>query len=270
MQRLPLTASYRLAEFLADLHLFFSPRDMRALINNLNIISPQEKDIPNLAREVSRNFGRYLVDFLRFPLIDQRYIKKNVKIENLTYIDESLKNGKGAIIVSAHLGSWELGWLVLACLGYDVAGVVLTHKQKLVDNFFNRQRKNKGMHPIPLSNAASGCMEYLRNNKIIILLVDRDFTQNGLVADFLNKKALFPKGAAVFSLKSGAPIIPGVIVRNNDNTFTLHFDKPIEPVCTKDKDFDVESLMKKYLLVIEDYVRGFPTQWLVFREFWVK
>jgi KDO2-lipid IV(A) lauroyltransferase len=269
-QILPLQAIYRLAGFFSDLHLFFSPRDRDALENNLRIIQNSSLNVENSARDVSRNFGKYLADFFRFPLIDQEYVKKNIKLENLNYIDESLKKGKGLIIVSGHLGSWELGGVALSLLGYSVAGVVLKHKQKLVNDFFKQQRENKGLHAIELSDAPRKCMEYLKQNKIIILLVDRDFTQNGLVVEFLNKKTLLPKGAAVFSLKTGAPIIPGFIVRNNDNTFTLHFDSPIEPAISNDINFDIESLMKRYLFVIEGYIKKFPTQWLIFKEFWVK
>ncbi len=269
-QIFPRRISYRLAEFFADLHLFFSAKDKTALINNLSIILPEDNHLPELAREVSRNFGRYLVDFFRFPLVDKRFINENIKLENLNYIDESLKKGKGAIIVSGHLGSWELGSVALAFNGYKVAEVVLPHKKKLVDDFFNRQREEKGIEVIPLNAAPRKCLEYLKENKIIVLLVDRDYTQNGLVVDFLNKKALLPKGAAVFSLKTGAPIIPGFIWRNNDHTFTLHFDRPLEPAYTKEHNFDVEFLMRGCLSVLERYIKQFPTQWLMFREFWVK
>lgn len=269
VQVLPQHLSYRLAEFLADLHLFFYPQDKRALINNLKIISPKAKDFPRLAREVSRNFGKYLTDFFRLPFVDKKFINKNVKLENLNYIDESLKKGKGVIIVSAHVGSWELGAVVLASLGYEVAAVVLKHKQKLVDDFFNQQRKNKGFLPIPLAEAARKCLEHLKQNKIIILLVDRNFTDNGLVMDFLNRKAMLPKGAAIFSLKTGAEIIPGLLLRNNDHTFTLHFDSAITPLYTQDRDFDTKSLMQRYILVIESYIRRSPEQWLMFREFWL-
>ncbi|MDP2938844.1 MAG: lysophospholipid acyltransferase family protein [Candidatus Omnitrophota bacterium] len=269
-QSLSRDMAYRLAEFFTDLHLFFSPRDRRALINNLNIILPEAKNFSILAREVSRNFGRYLVDFFRFPLVNEQFIRENIRCENLKFIDESLKKGKGVIIVSGHLGSWELGAVTLAQLGYDVAAVVLTHKQRLVNNFFNQQRKSKGLHIIELSNAARQCLEYLRQNKIIILLVDRDFTQNGLICDFLTKKALLPKGAAIFSLKTGASIIPGLLIRNEDNTFCLHFDNSIEPVYTDNRDYDIEFLMKKYLSIIEGYIKKSPTQWLMFREFWIK
>ncbi len=269
-QVLPERLSYRLAEFVADLHLFFSPKDKTALINNLTIILPEADHLPELAKEVSRNFGRYLVDFFRLPLIGTAYIKKNIKLENFNYIDEALKKGKGAIVVSGHLGSWELGGVVLASVGYEVSAVVLSHRHKLVNNFFIRQREDKGFHAIELKDAPRKCLEYLRHNKIIILLVDRNFTQSGLVTDFLNKKALLPKGAAVFSLKTGAPIIPGFIIRNDDNTFTIHFDRYIEPVLTPDRDAEIDSLTKKAAYFIENYIRRFPTQWLMFKEFWIK
>jgi len=64
------------------------------------------------------------------------YIEKNVKILNLEYIDEGLKQGKGVIVVTAHLGNWELGGVVVSMKGYPISTVALAHKSKVVTNFF--------------------------------------------------------------------------------------------------------------------------------------
>src|SRR4030042_1728242 len=91
--------------------------------------------------------GQFIALYL--PLkIDLAYTRKNIKIENISYIDEVLARGKGAITVTAHLGNWELGGVVIALSGYPFWAVALPHKYKKIDNFFNHQRGSKGMKVI--------------------------------------------------------------------------------------------------------------------------
>ena len=103
-------------------------------------------------------------------------------------------------------------------------------------------------------------------------MADRDFGQNGVVLPFLGKQALIQKGAAIFSLKTGAPIIPTFMIRKQEGSFHLMVEEPIYP----DKKFhgeipeeEIVVLIKKYLKVIEDKIYQYPTQWLMFRRYWV-
>jgi KDO2-lipid IV(A) lauroyltransferase len=215
-----------------------------------------------------RNFAKYLVDFFCFSKLDYENIKKNVKIENVHYIDDALANGKGAITLTAHIGNWELGGVVIALLGYPFWVVALPHKYKKVDNFFNFQRESKGVKVIPLGKAVRLSLDVLKENKVLALLGDRDFSEKGLALEFFGRPAIFPQGPAAISLKTGAKLIPGFMLRNPDDTFTLKFERPLELISTGDKNKDLISLTTQYKNVFEDYIRRYPDQWYVFRKFW--
>jgi len=216
-----------------------------------------------------RNFAKYLVDFFRFEKIDIEYIKNNIHIENRHYFEEALSKGKGVIVVSAHLGNWELGGIVIALLGYPFWAVALPHKDRRVNNFFNFQRERKGMRVIPLGKAVRACLNLLKNNKMVALAGDRDFTQKGIILDFFGKPTFLPEGPAAFALKTGAIIVPTFMLRNKDDTFTLTIHKPIEATPTEDKDNDLRELIMRYKIIFEDYIRRLPDQWYMFRRFWV-
>ncbi len=174
------------------------------------------------------------------------------------------------IIVSAHLGNWELGGALIGLLGYPVWVVALVHKYKRVNDFFNSQRKSKGVGVIPLGKAVRQCLNILKENKILGLVGDRDFSKNGGIAlDFFGRQALFPEGPAVFSLKTGAVIVPGCMLRNKDDTFTFKTEKPVEFSPTGDKEKDLVELIKRYKVIFEDYIRRYPDQWYIFRRFWI-
>lgn len=268
---LPLKIAYKFAVLISDLHYLFAYKDRLAVKENLKAIFPDkpDKEIRAIRIRMSRNFAKYLVDFFRFPNLDKEYIKKYVKIENIHYLEEALAKGKGVIALTAHLGNWELGGVVIAILGYPFWAVALPHKNKKVDNFFNRQRESKGVKVIPLGKAVRSCLNLLRENKIIALVGDRDFSAKGVIIDFFAKSTFFPEGPAAFSLKTGAPIVPGFMIRNEDDTFSLKFEKEVEFIPKNNNDSDQVALIKSYKNIIEDYIRKYPDQWYMFRRFWI-
>lgn len=271
---LPLKLSYRVAMFLSDLQYYFSFRDRKAVRDNLRVIASPGSNISQMSKEVFRNFGKYLVDYFSMALkLDEHFIEENVKIKNLEVLDEVLKKDKGGILLTAHIGNWELGAMVMSHLGYPLVAIALPHKERPVNELFNQQRERQGMTIIQTSNAIRRSLEALKENKFIAVVADRDFTANGLELDFLGRVALIPKGAAIFTIKTGAPIIPTFMIREPDDTFTLTIHEPIYPqkITSTDVDQDILlSTMKNYITIIEEKIRKYPTQWLMFRKFWIK
>ncbi len=268
VNNIPLAAAYKVAAFFSDVHYLFADKDRRVIGGNLKVIFPDkpDKEIFKIRRQVCRNFAKYLVDFFRMDKIDQRFIDKYVKLENLHYFDELLKQGKGVIVLSAHLGNWELGAAVMGYLGYPFWAVALEHKDPRVNDFFNRQRNSKNVQVIPFGRAARQCLRKLSENKLLGLVGDRDFSEKGITADFFGKPCLFPQGPAVLALKTGACIVPTLFIRQKDDTFVFKIEKPIQPV----NGATVLSLTNAYKSVIEEYIRQYPEQWYMFRRFWIE
>ncbi|MDD5561321.1 MAG: lysophospholipid acyltransferase family protein [Candidatus Omnitrophica bacterium] len=269
---LPLRLVYLIAVLLADLHYLFAFRDRRLVKANLKIIFPEKENrlLRKTSRMVFRNFAKYLVDFFRFEKLNRSYIDKNIKLKNLHYFDQALASGKGVIVLTAHLGNWELGGVVLAQLGYPFWAVALSHKNTKVNGFFVAQRARKGVNVIAMGKAIRSCISEIRNNHMVALVGDRDFTEKGIVIDFFNKPTHFPEGPAALSLMTGAAIVPGFMLRNPDDSFTLSIEKPVEFKPTGDKGKDLVNLVKAYKEIFEDYIRSYPDQWYVFRRFWAK
>jgi lauroyl/myristoyl acyltransferase len=275
---LPSAASYKLAAFISDLQYFFSFRDRRAVRNNLKNIVSSDKDISYLTRDVFRNFGRYLIEFFQMrEMVDEQFIKKNVRLEGVDHLKKVLSEGKGGIIVTAHIGNWELGGVLLSTLGYPMMAIALPHKERPVNDLFNDQRETKGVVIVPPDEAFRRCIKQLRSNKLVALVADRDFSENGIMMDFLGRRMLVPKGPAIFSLKTGAPVIPTFLIRNGDGTFTLSCSDPIYPPGGNRpedekiiKEETLKEMMCRYMPVIEEKIRSNPSQWLLFREFCVK
>jgi KDO2-lipid IV(A) lauroyltransferase len=126
----------------------------------------------------------------------------------------------------------------------------------------------KGVEVIPIGLALRRCFSILANNRILGLLGDRDYFDNGIEIEFLGKRTIIPKGPAVFARRCGSPIVPTFMIRNPDDTFTFKFYEPIMTGLTNNKDEDLLITTKKITKVLEDVIRSYPTQWYVFRRFW--
>ena len=269
---LPLKIGYKIAEFISDLHYIFADKDRKAVRGNLKVIFPEksEREIRRISIRMFRNFAKYLVDFFRFTKIDKEYVRNSVRLENLHYLDEALAKGRGVIALSAHLGNWELGGAVVGILGYPLWVVVLPHKNKKVNDFFNAHRKSKGIGVIPLGMAVRKCFELFKHNEMVALVGDRDFNERGPVLDFFGKASYFPEGPAAFALKTGAIISPVFVLRNQDDSFTLKFEKPIEVKPGVNKENDLLEIISSYKIIFENYIRAYPDQWYIFRRFWIE
>jgi len=228
--RLPLNACFAIATFLSLIKYYFSPRDRKAVIANLRYILPgsEQRHIHAYAKEVFINFGKYLVEFFRIDLLKKEDLNIKIKVLGREYIDQALKDGKGAIILSAHMGNWELGGVFMSLLGYPMISVALPHRHGKVNSFFNQQREKRGAIVVPSSGLSiRKIYKALKNNKLVALVADRDFASGGKKMPFLGLEKIIPRGPAALSTRTGAPIIPGFVIRQPDNTHILEFLKPI-------------------------------------------
>jgi KDO2-lipid IV(A) lauroyltransferase len=268
---LPLGVGYAVAVFIARGYWFFARRDQAELKENLRVVlgdDVSEKVLDKHVRAIFKNFAKYLVDFFKFTQFTEEYVAEHFKIEGRENLDRALDEGKGAVLTSLHLGNWELGGAVVGGLKYPISAIVLEHKNKRINDFFTRQRSINEMKSIPIGLSIKECFKALKRNEFLAIAGDKDYTSNGIYVDFFNRKALIPKGPAAFSLKTGAPIIITMLVREKDDSFKLIMEEPIRYKSTGDYEKDIIILMELYLKRCEKYIRKYPDQWYVFRRIW--
>lgn len=267
---LPIRIGYSIATFLAVLQFYISRKDREVVLGNLRAVLNIDDDLMlrRLAKNTFINFAKYLVDFFRFSKLNKKYIESNIRMIGKNNLDEALRRGKGVIALSAHIGNYELGGAIVALLGYPLNAVALDHKNKLVNNFFIKQRRTAKMNVIPMGAALKKCYECLTKGEMLALLGDRDFTNHGIHVKFFGRDSLIPKGPAALSLRTDASIVPTFIVRLPDDTFQFIFEKPIFYSASGNSDEDVQRILESCIKVIEEYVKRYPSQWFMFRRFW--
>ncbi len=264
---LPRKACYVLAKIIAYLYFIFASKDRQAVAYNLLPIIDDPRMLNRCVKEVFTNFAYYLVDFFRYPYLNEDFVKKYVRIDGLDHLDNALTKGKGVVILTAHLGNYELGGAVTSLLGYPLSAVALAHKDKRVNRFFDGRRRMVGMEVIPTGLGIRGCFSALRKGKVIALLGDKDFSGSEIKLKIFSCKACIPRGASFFALKLGSEVIPSFFIRENKYFYRLIFEKPIN---IDEKKNDSETcLLKQYILVLEKYLKKYPGQWYMFQKYWL-
>ena len=272
--RLPSKAAYYLGEKIGVAYGASKREENQAIQENLRWIINRDistSEMKLLVQQVYGYFVKYLVDLFRIQEISKIFIQRKVSLDGLEQLDEVIKQEQGGILLTAHLGSWEVGGAILATLGYPISVISLSHKDPWVDRFFRQQRLLKGVQTIPIQSALKGAITGLRQRHLIAILADRDYTNQGVPVQFLGKSICLPKGAAYLAIKMGLPVIPTFVIRNNENSIEIHCEKPISYSALKLKKYNddkVTLLTQRFAQILESYIRRYPTQWLVFRRFW--
>lgn len=263
----PRKICYAFAKYLALLQFYISKKDRETVIYNLTPVVADKIKLRQYAKEVFINFAYYLVDFFRYAKVDRDFIKKYVKITGIENLASCLSKNKGAIVVTAHLGNYELAGAVTSLLGYDVYAIALPHKDKRIDEFFNHQRQTTGMRVIPTNTSIKRCFSLLKGNQLVAFLGDRDFFGGGLQIQMLSRTAILPRGPAYFALKTQADIVMAFFIREDEEFYHLIFEKPIsvfeEGIKTE------EEIIRRYAVILEEYIKKYPGQWYMFAKYWL-
>jgi KDO2-lipid IV(A) lauroyltransferase len=230
-----------------------------------------EIELSKQAKAVFKNFSKYLVDFFFFAHLDGDEIQKYVKVKGLHNMQDAFKKKNGVIGLTAHIGNWELCGFITSHFGFNVNAVALSHENTKINRLFVNQRLAKGINVIPVGSSFNKYLEVLRKNQLIALVGDRLTSDAGIEVDFFGKQTVIPKGPAVLSLRTGAPIVPAFMIRNSDDTFNCIFEEPIDPLEFKNQSGDeIRSLSEQIVSIMEKHIRENPAQWFLFYDFWAK
>jgi len=270
---LPIGIAYKIADIAGSLYYLLARRDRKIVNNNIKVVLNclgNQKSIPQISRKVFASFARYLVEFFRTSKVDSNYIKRHIKFEGLEHLDKALGLGKGVVLLSAHLGNWELAGSTLSILGYKINIVAYTHKNKLINEFFVQKRESKGVKIIPLGAGIRKAFSVFKKNEILGVLGDVDYAnaQTGIKAKFFGQETIMPKGPALFSLVSKAPIVPTALFREKENGFRFVFGEPIIYKSTGNRQHDLSCLTQQATEAIQKYISLHPEQWFMITPRW--
>ena len=226
-------------------------------------------EVRRIARASYANLGRTTTETALLPLYDrERIIDMFDDVEGWSIVEERLARGKGLILVSGHLGNWEVGGAYLAARGLPMHAVARYMENPLFDRYLTRTRERIGMSIVHDDEAVRRVPRALRNGNAVAFLVDQGAV--GLASiwvPFFGRLAKTPRGPAVFALRLAAPVVFGVAIRQPSGRFRLTFE-PIDSTPTGNLEADVERIVTDYTAALERWVRRAPEQYFWHHRRW--
>ena len=269
---LPPAVRYPLAALTGRCAFFVMPRRRQVAFENFAQVLGLPPDDPQVKRTARHAFGNYFkmfADFMMMDTLKPEEIRRMVRPHGQERIDRVLAEGKGAIVVTAHVSNWDILAAASAVYGYPVSAVTNELPSDGLNELVIASRERIGMKMIRLGpGSPRQILKALARNELVALASDLYSGDRGVRVPFFNRPAVFPAGPAAIALKTGAPILPVWARRQRDNLYIAEIEEPIEVSRTGDTARDIQVTTERIVHFFERIIRREPDQWLVFLPVW--
>lgn len=268
---LPIRFALKVGGILGIICFYLLKKEKRKALDHLEIAfgnskSTREKYL--IARRVFENLGKSLVEIVSLSKFNKSNIDRYVEVKGIEAVDSLIKQGRSAIMVSAHFGNWELLAHYFAIKGYKVNVIARRVRMEQFENFLADIRKRHGLNILYRDASAREVIELLKKNEFVGIMPDQDMDSvAGVFVDFFGKKAHTPNGPAILNFLTKTPIIP-CFIRRKKFGHQILVGNQIELSSTGDREKDVLKNTQIYTKIIEDYIRRFPPEWVWFHDRW--
>ncbi|HXN76266.1 MAG TPA: lysophospholipid acyltransferase family protein [Gemmatimonadaceae bacterium] len=220
------------------------------------------KAVMDLARESYQHLGRTFIETALLNRLGKDGLQELVEtVEGWDEIDDVMSRGKGAVMVTGHIGNWELAGAYVAARGIPLDAIVRGMANPLFDAYINHTREEIGMTIVPDSEAVKRTPRSLRAGRAVAFVADQGVM--GLASTFVpffGRPAKTPRGAAVFALRFEVPVIFVVALRKPNGRYRVIVER-IEARRTGDMDRDVDAIVASFTEHLEKWVRAVPAQY---------
>lgn len=270
LRLLGLRAGVWLARRMARLYWWADARHRR--IASSNVRERMGLDVAasrRLALESFRHLFTNAVEMLHFDReVARRGFDAVVTAPGAEHIDEALARGRGVILVTGHLGNWEVVARVFGQRGWPVSTVYRALDNPLLDRWVATLRSSHGQEMIEKHGAARGLLRAVRKGRLAALLVDQGAGRQGIDVPFFGAPASTIPTPAELALRTGAAIIVGIPARIGPGFRHEFRFTPLEAASTGSHDADVLRVTTEINRRLEDAIRARPEQWLWAHRRW--
>lgn len=244
---------------------------MRRAVTDQNLAWAFPDASPNerlrIARGVYAHFGRMAVDSLRLSASGPSAVVPYVDGAGIVRIlHDCLAAGRGVIILTGHIGNWELAGAFVAASGIPVAAVVKPPSNPAVAAHTERTRQALGITTIPLPEARAAVPPLLRANRAVALVADQGAARSSIWSPFFGRPTQTPVGPGLFAAETGAPIVFGALVADGER-YRLEAE-----ILDVDRSGDTGAVVQRvadaYRARLEGVVRRMPEQYLWTHRLW--
>ena len=261
------TYSIKLAKSIGLLINKIFPKRKKVAEKNLKIAFPG-KSQSKIEHVIKLTYQHYTI--LMFEFLRQRNLKaKNIKVNMDSITKDLLSSNKGLILMTAHLGNWEM---IIPVLSQYKKSTVIVKAQRNSggDRFLNEARNFKNITLLPMKASKRIMIDALVNDEVLALASDQNAGSRGIKVSFFGSQASIPKGGAYFHYKTKCPIVVGFCILKEDFSYDFKLRKiEIEENFDNTEDLFF-SIHQRYSFLVEEEIKKNPEQYFWFHKKWDK
>jgi len=244
----------------------------RVVEGNLATAFPQ-RDPAWIRRTASASWvhlGREGVALLRMGALGPRQVWERTEVEGIEHLRAPLARGQGVVLLTGHLGNWEVGGAALAVREISLDVVARRQNNPLFNARLNRTREALGMRVVDRSGSTKTLLRALRSGRVVALVADQNVLTGGVFVDFFGVPAATARGPALLAQRAGAAVVFATALRLPGLRSRYHV--ALHPLDPPDPELDPEAatldLLQRYLLALEEAIRAAPDQYLWAHKRW--
>jgi len=226
------------------------------------------EEISGIARGSFEHLGAMAVEFFRFFPDRGESLRDLIHFDGEEHLKEALEKGRGALVLSAHLGNWELVGLKLVQRGYPIAIVTKVARGRAVDEFLTKSREGAGIKVFRGRGLFRESLRHLAQGGVLGSVLDQNARRReGVFVPFFGRQACTLKSLALLARRTGAPIVPIFAYREGKH-HRIVCEPPLEPGITEDLEGDVVRWTAACAEEVEKAIRRCPEQWMWLHNRW--
>jgi KDO2-lipid IV(A) lauroyltransferase len=271
---IPLPVAYRVATFAGYLAYRFFPIPRRQITHNLSIVMGRPETSPEVrraARTAFENDAKNWIDTLRIGRLTLADIEGALEIEDGGWerIVSAIREGRGVILSTLHLGNYDLVGQLIALRGYKLTVPVERMRPPALYDFLTRERRSQGINAVPVEQAPRALLRAVRSGEIAAIAGDKATAGRRVEVSLFGRPALLPVGPVSLARRTEAPLLVACGVRWGSG-YRGVVSEPVTIQRTDDAGADDRANAQRLADVFEGIVRRFPEQWMMFDNLWAE
>ncbi|MBI4340897.1 MAG: mitochondrial fission ELM1 family protein, partial [Candidatus Omnitrophica bacterium] len=221
-----------------------------------------------IIRRCYQQLGAGVFELLRLPVIDRAYLNRYIIVDGVERLASAAVSGRPIILLTGHLGNWELSSIVAALLGYPI--VVLARAQEKLPKLYRllvSYRQSKGCRVVHKGGAMRRLIAALEQRQMVGIVADQASRQ-GLAVDFFGRPALFATGPFALAHSKQALILPAFIHRLRGPFHRLAIERPFELPADQPEAQAVRQGIERFAALLAEQITRQPAQWLWMHKRW--
>ncbi|MEP6801444.1 MAG: lysophospholipid acyltransferase family protein [Acidobacteriota bacterium] len=238
--------------------------------NFVRALGVPPREAARLARQLFFEYGRATIDV--WKMRSEAFVPRITTLEtDAAVLARSRAGGRGFLLVTGHVGNWEMGAVTLRAHRLTPAVVGQPELDPDVQAMRLQLRTRLGVESIDIGSSMATAFKVraaIDRGRAVALLVDRAYPEDQVIVPFFGHPTPFLRSPALLARFCGCDVLPGFFLRGRDGSYANVWGQPLAPDLALSPEEDAVRIMTRVAADLESVVRRHPTQWFNFYRFW--